>query len=147
MLRSRALVLLAADGADGADEEIADSCHSGPAIAAQYEKVVTTYHASRLDLDTKEDSLNNYAGIDRRNQATAMVERWADLTLVTRDSRISSTRSSFFPPDITAPAGEADSGRSTFPPRAMCQRSPCVLRSGGDAPAGDSSQPWAPQRP
>ena len=32
---------------------------------------------TRLDLDTEEDSLNNYAGIDRRNKAIAMVEQWA----------------------------------------------------------------------
>jgi hypothetical protein len=66
--------------ADSADEELADSCHSVPVIAAQYEKVITTYHVTRLDLDTEEDSLNNYAGIDRRNQAIAMVERWARST-------------------------------------------------------------------
>jgi hypothetical protein len=66
--------------ADSADEELADSCHSVPAIAAQYEKVITTYDVTRLDLDTEEDSLNNYAGIDRRNKAIAMVERWARAT-------------------------------------------------------------------
>jgi hypothetical protein len=66
--------------ADSADEELADSCHSVSAIAAQYEKVITTYHVTRLDLDTEEDSLNNYAGIDRRNQAIARVERWARAT-------------------------------------------------------------------
>jgi hypothetical protein len=66
--------------ADSADEEIADSCHSVRAIAAQYEKVITTYHVTRLDLDTEEDSLNNYAGIDRRNKAICMVERWARTT-------------------------------------------------------------------
>jgi hypothetical protein len=49
-------------------------------IAAQYEKVVTTYHLTRLDLDTEEDSLNNYAGIDRRNKAIALVEQWAQRT-------------------------------------------------------------------
>jgi hypothetical protein len=64
-------------GADSAQEELADSCTSIPAIAAQYEKVIETYHVTRLDLDTEEDSLNNYAGIDRRNKAIAMVERWA----------------------------------------------------------------------
>jgi hypothetical protein len=63
--------------ADSAQEELADSCTSVPAIAAQYEKVVETYHVTRLDLDTEEDSLNNYAGIDRRNKAIAMVEQWA----------------------------------------------------------------------
>ena len=44
----------------------------------EYEKVITTYHVSRLDLE--EDSLNNYAGIDRRNKAIAMVERGAQRT-------------------------------------------------------------------
>jgi hypothetical protein len=66
--------------ADSVDEEIADSCHSVAKIAAQYEKVITTYHVTRLDLDTEEDSLNNYAGINRRNEAIAMVERWAART-------------------------------------------------------------------
>lgn len=66
--------------ADSVDEEIADSCHSVRKIAAQYEKVITTYHLTRLDLDTEEDSLNNYAGINRRNQAIAMVEQWAART-------------------------------------------------------------------
>jgi hypothetical protein len=66
--------------ADAVDEEIADSCHSVSKIAAQYEKVITTYHVTRLDLDTEEDSLNNYAGINRRNQAIVMVERWAART-------------------------------------------------------------------
>jgi uncharacterized Fe-S cluster protein YjdI len=66
--------------ADSADEEIADSCHSVPAIAGQYEKVITAYHVTRLDLDTEEDSLNNYAGIDRRNKAIALVEAWARRT-------------------------------------------------------------------
>ena len=66
--------------ADSVDEEIADSCHSVAKIAAQYEKVITTYHVTRLDLDTEEDSLNNYAGINRRNEAIAMVEHWAART-------------------------------------------------------------------
>jgi hypothetical protein len=66
--------------ADSDDTELADSCHSVPAIAGQYEHVITTYHLTRLDLDTEEDSLNNYAGIERRNEAIAMVERWAART-------------------------------------------------------------------
>ncbi|HEX3493711.1 MAG TPA: hypothetical protein VHU92_30515, partial [Streptosporangiaceae bacterium] len=66
--------------ADSDGTELADSCHSVPAIAAAYEHVISTYHVTRLDLDTEEDSLNNYAGIDRRNQAIAMVEDWAAAT-------------------------------------------------------------------
>lgn len=66
--------------ADSDDTELADSCHSVSAIAAAYEHVITTYHVTRLDLDTEEDSLNNYAGIDRRNKAIALVEHWAART-------------------------------------------------------------------
>ena len=67
-------------GADSSYTELADSCTSVSKIAGQYEKVITTYHVTRLDLDTEEDSLNNYAGINRRNEAIAMVERWAART-------------------------------------------------------------------
>jgi hypothetical protein len=66
--------------ADSDDTELADSCHSVADIAAAYENVITTYNVTRLDLDTEEDSLNNYAGIDRRNKAIAMVEHWAAQT-------------------------------------------------------------------
>jgi phage-related protein len=66
--------------ADSDGTELADSCHSVADIAAAYENVITTYNVTRLDLDTEEDSLNNYAGINRRNQAIAMVERWARQT-------------------------------------------------------------------
>jgi hypothetical protein len=67
-------------GADSDGTELADSCHSVPAIAAAYENVITTYHVTRIDLDTEEDSLNNLAGVNRRNEAIAMVERWAART-------------------------------------------------------------------
>jgi hypothetical protein len=63
--------------ADSEDTELADSCQSVSAIAADYETVITTYNVTRLDFDVEEDSLNNYAGIDRRNKAIAMVESWA----------------------------------------------------------------------
>jgi len=66
--------------ADSDDTELADSCHNVADIAAAYENVITTYNVTRIDLDTEEDSLNNYAGINRRNQAIAMVERWAAQT-------------------------------------------------------------------
>jgi hypothetical protein len=64
-------------GADDTSTEIADSCTSVPAIAAAYEHVITTYHVTRLDLDTEDKSLTNTAGIDRRNKAIKMVEDWA----------------------------------------------------------------------
>jgi hypothetical protein len=67
-------------GADTTNTEIADSCTSVPAIAAAYENVITTYGVTRLDLDVEANSLTNPAGIDRRNKAIALVEKWADRT-------------------------------------------------------------------
>ncbi|MGO9270243.1 MAG: Ig-like domain repeat protein, partial [Terriglobia bacterium] len=58
-------------------EELADSCQTVSSIAAEYERVITTLNVTRIDLDTEEDSLNNTAGIDRRNKAIAMVQQWA----------------------------------------------------------------------
>lgn len=63
--------------ADDTGTEIADSCTSVAAIARVYEKVITTYHVTRLDLDTEDNSLTNTAGIDRRNKAIALVDKWA----------------------------------------------------------------------
>jgi chitinase len=63
--------------ADHEGTEIADSCTSVPKIAAAYEKVITTYNVTRLDLDTEDRSLHDKPGIDRRNRAIAMVEAWA----------------------------------------------------------------------
>jgi glycosyl hydrolase family 18 (putative chitinase) len=63
--------------ADDTGTELADSCASVPAIAAAYENVITTYHVTRLDLDTEDNSLTNTAGIDRRNKAIRLVEDWA----------------------------------------------------------------------
>ena len=50
---------------------------ASPTIAAAYEKVITTYNVTRLDLDTEDNSLTNTAGIDRRNKAIKLVEDWA----------------------------------------------------------------------
>jgi hypothetical protein len=63
--------------ADDTGTEIADSCTDVSQIAAQYEKVITTYNITRIDLDTEDLSLSNTAGIDRRNKAIKMVEDWA----------------------------------------------------------------------
>jgi len=64
-------------GADTTNTEIADSCTDVKAVAAAYEKVITTYGVTRLDFDVEADSLNNTAAIDRRNKAIALVEGWA----------------------------------------------------------------------
>ncbi|MEU6172623.1 carbohydrate binding domain-containing protein [Streptantibioticus parmotrematis] len=63
--------------ADDGGTDIADSCTDVSQIAAAYEKVITTYNVSRIDLDTEDNSLTNTAGIDRRNKAIKQVEDWA----------------------------------------------------------------------
>lgn len=63
--------------ADYGGTEIADSCTSVKRIAAAYASVIRTYRVTRLDMDVESNSLTNTAGINRRNKAIAMVERWA----------------------------------------------------------------------
>jgi hypothetical protein len=63
--------------ADQGGTEIADSCTDVSKIAAAYESVITTYHVTRLDMDVEAKSLDNTAGIDRRNKAIALTEQWA----------------------------------------------------------------------
>jgi hypothetical protein len=63
--------------ADQGGTEIADSCANVSQIAADYESVITTLGVTRLDMDVEAKSLNNTAGINRRNQAIAMTEAWA----------------------------------------------------------------------
>ncbi|MEW2517353.1 glycosyl hydrolase family 18 protein [Actinacidiphila alni] len=63
--------------ADNSGTEIADSCTNVSSIAAAYEKVITTYDISRIDLDIEDNSLTNAGGIDRRNKAVKMVQDWA----------------------------------------------------------------------
>jgi hypothetical protein len=63
--------------ADHSGTEIADSCTNVSQIAADYEQVITTLGVTRLDFDVESSSLNNTAGIARRNQAIALTEAWA----------------------------------------------------------------------
>jgi len=63
--------------ADQGGTEIGDSCADVNTIATAYEQVITTYDVSRLDMDIEGRSLNNTAGIDRRNKAIAQVQAWA----------------------------------------------------------------------
>ncbi|GAA3451181.1 carbohydrate binding domain-containing protein [Dactylosporangium matsuzakiense] len=63
--------------ADNGGTEIADGCTDVNQIAAQFEKVITTYDVTRIDLDVEDNSLTNTAGIDRRNKAIKLVEDWA----------------------------------------------------------------------
>jgi hypothetical protein len=63
--------------ADSTKTEIADSCTSVSQIAADYEAIIRTYHVTRLDMDVEVNSLDNKAGIDRRNKAIALTEAWA----------------------------------------------------------------------
>jgi hypothetical protein len=63
--------------ADHQGREIADSCTTMADLVAAYKSVVTTLGVTRLDMDVEDRSLGNTAGIDRRNEALARVERWA----------------------------------------------------------------------
>jgi hypothetical protein len=63
--------------ADQGGTEIADACTNVASIAADYEQVITTLGVTRLDMDIEAKSLNNTAGIDRRNKALAMTQTWA----------------------------------------------------------------------
>jgi hypothetical protein len=63
--------------ADTTGTDIADSCTNVNSIAQVYENVITTYNISRIDLDIEENSLTNTAGINRRDEAVAQVEKWA----------------------------------------------------------------------
>ena len=66
--------------ADQGGTEIADSCTSVPKIAKAYESVVTTYGVTRLDMDVEARSLSNKAGIARRSEAIALLQKWAART-------------------------------------------------------------------
>lgn len=57
--------------------EIADSCTSVPQIAAAYEQVVRTLRVTRLDMDVESNAETYAAGINRRDEAIAIAQRWA----------------------------------------------------------------------
>lgn len=63
--------------ADQHGTEIGDSCKDVNQIAKAYEKVITTYDVSRLDMDIEGRSLGRTNGIDRRNKAIKLVQDWA----------------------------------------------------------------------
>ncbi|MET8699500.1 glycosyl hydrolase family 18 protein [Kitasatospora sp. NPDC004723] len=63
--------------ADTTGTELADSCTDVNQIAAAYQKLITTYDISRIDLDIEADSLDNSAGVDRRNKAIKLTQDWA----------------------------------------------------------------------
>jgi hypothetical protein len=57
--------------------EIADSCTSVQRIAAVYEQVVQTLRVTRLDMDVESNAETYPAGINRRDEAIAIAQRWA----------------------------------------------------------------------
>jgi len=57
--------------------EIADSCTSVQRIAAVYEHVVQTLRVTRLDMDVESNAETYPAGINRRDEAIAIAQRWA----------------------------------------------------------------------
>jgi hypothetical protein len=72
-----AIVSFGGYSADEGGTEIADSCTSVKTIAAAYERVVTVYGIHRLDMDIEANSLTNTGGINRRDEAITLLERWA----------------------------------------------------------------------
>ena len=79
-LRSEGGDAIVSFGGYSADEdgtEIADACHSVKAIATAYERLVKWYGVRRLDMDIEANSLTNSSGINRRDQAITLLERWA----------------------------------------------------------------------
>jgi hypothetical protein len=57
--------------------EIADSCTSVKKIAAAYEQVVRTLRVTRLDMDVESNAETYAAGVNRRDEAIAIAQRWA----------------------------------------------------------------------
>lgn len=57
--------------------ELADSCTSVDAIAAELERVIGLYDLRRIDFDIEGAALDDRAGIERRNRALAKVAAWA----------------------------------------------------------------------
>jgi hypothetical protein len=72
-----AIVSFGGASADTFGEEIADACHSVKAIARAYEQVITVYNVHRLDMDIEANSLDNWGGINRRDEAITLLESWA----------------------------------------------------------------------
>lgn len=62
--------------ADTTNTELSDSCEQVDQIAAALENIFTTYKVRRIDFDIEADSILNSAGVDRRNQAIAAVQKW-----------------------------------------------------------------------
>ena len=58
--------------------EIADSCTSVQQIAAVYEQVVRALQVTRLDMDVESDAETYAAGINRRDEAIAIAQQWAE---------------------------------------------------------------------
>jgi hypothetical protein len=66
-------VIISFGGASGG--ELAETCTSVSNLTAAYEKVVTTYGATRLDFDIEGSVLDNSSANTRRDQALAAVQK------------------------------------------------------------------------
>lgn len=81
VLRARgggAIVSFGGWTADQGGTEIAESCHSVRAIAAAYERIVTSFRVDRLSMDIEgPTALTGTASIRRRDRGIALLERWA----------------------------------------------------------------------
>jgi hypothetical protein len=60
-------------GASGS--ELALNCTSAQTLAAAYQSVIDSVHATQIDFDVEGAALSNTAANDRRNQAIAMLEK------------------------------------------------------------------------
>jgi hypothetical protein len=66
-------VIISFGGASGG--ELAETCTSVSSLTAAYEKVVTTYGATRLDFDIEGSVLDNSSANTRRDEALAAVQQ------------------------------------------------------------------------
>ena len=57
------------------DQQLVERAQRGDKHA--FELLVSKYHVTRLDMDVEDRSLNNTAGITRRNEAIARAQSWA----------------------------------------------------------------------
>jgi hypothetical protein len=77
-LRSHGGDVIPSSGGWSADQggtEIGDSCKSVPSIVAAYQQLINRYQVTRIDQDIEGRSLTKTDGIQRRNQAMAMLQQ------------------------------------------------------------------------
>ena len=102
--------------ADHGGTEIADSCTDVDSWWPPTSRSITTLGVTRLDMDVEDRSLGHTAGIDRRNEALARVERWAARTGRTAAGRVHAADHAHRP-RVRRPGGAAERDRPPHPGR------------------------------